>query len=135
MAATARKRSLREGNFCRPQTKFGSRSVKVMFLLLSVILFTEEGVCVCPIACWDTHPLGRHPSGQTPPPSDITGFGQQTGGTHTTQTTGMHTCFTGVCPSVILSTGVISNASCDMPHNGVPLPPTSDLRTYSHPWE
>ena len=39
---------------------------KVMFYTcLSVIQFTEGGVC--PIACWDTRPLGRHPLGQTPP--------------------------------------------------------------------
>ena len=38
---------------------------KVIFLHLSVILFTGEGVCLS--ACWDTTPLrSRHPPEQTP---------------------------------------------------------------------
>ena len=86
---------------------------KVMFLHLSVILFTEVG-CVSQHAMgqtpqrltppWQTHlgrhpigrhPLGRHPLGRSPrqtplPPSDTSGYGQRAGGTHRT---GMHTCF------------------------------------------
>ena len=71
---------------------------KVMFLHLSVILFTGGGVY--PSMQWGRHPLGRHPPRQTPPqadtlapgqtpPSNTTGYGQQVGGTHPT---GMHTC-------------------------------------------
>ena len=47
---------------------------KVIFLHLSVILFTGGGVCIS---------LGRHPV-----PSDTMGYGQQMGSTHPT---GMHT--------------------------------------------
>ena len=51
----------------------------------------STGGCVCPIACWDTHPPGRHPPGQTHPPAHcMLGYGQQAGGTHPT---GMHSCF------------------------------------------
>ena len=49
----------------RPQMKLWG---KVMFLHLSVILFTGGPVCL--IACWDTHtPLGRPPQA-TPHPAD-----------------------------------------------------------------
>ena len=46
---------------------------KVIFLHLSVILFTEGGG-VCLSACWDTIPLpgSRHPPEQTPPPREQT---------------------------------------------------------------
>ena len=40
---------------------------KVMFLHLSVILFTGGGGAVCPISCWDTHPLEQTSPRQTLP--------------------------------------------------------------------
>ena len=66
---------------------------KVMFLHLSVILFTG-GVSARLHAGMHT-PSGRHPPRQTPslgqtptlgrpPPSDTMGYGQQAGGTHPT---------------------------------------------------
>ena len=70
----------------RPQTKF----VKVMFLQMSVILFTG-GVCLS--ACWDTSPRSRPPWEQTPPRSRPPPPREQTAtaadGTHPT---GMHSC-------------------------------------------
>ena len=79
-----------------PQTKFA----KVMFSQVSVCPRRSGGVCFN--SCWDIHPLGRHPPGQTPPWADtpfpradpppaqcILGYGQQAGGTHPT---GMHSC-------------------------------------------
>ena len=49
---------------------------------------------VCPIACWDTPPLGPEagtPWEQTPPSTVHAGrYGQQAGGTHHT---GMQSCF------------------------------------------
>ena len=45
--------------YYHPQRSCG----KVMFLRLSVILFTGG---ICPGACWDSPP-GRHPPGHTPP--------------------------------------------------------------------
>ena len=56
-----------------PQRSWG----KVMFLRMSVILFTGGG---CLSACWDT-PLGAVYAGR---------YGQQAGGTHPT---GMHSCY------------------------------------------
>ena len=58
---------------------------KVMFLLVSVILFTE-GVCLS--ACWDTTPQrqtpgGRHTPQETgPPDADPPEAGTPTGGRH-----------------------------------------------------
>ena len=74
-------------NFYRPQTKFA----KVMFLHLSVILFTGGGLH----AGEDLHPGGSASKGvwQTPSPSDTTGYGQRAGGTHPT---GMHSFFTAL---------------------------------------
>ena len=58
---------------------------KVMFLHLSVILFTG-GICHTPRA--DT-PHGETPPRQTPPIQYMLGYGQQAGGTHPT---GMQSC-------------------------------------------
>ena len=91
-------------------TKFA----KVMFLHLSVILFTG-GVCLS--ACWDSRPPGsrhpprnrHHPPGadnppweQTPPPSTVHAgrYGQQSGGTHPT---GMDTCLDRKIRAVMMS--------------------------------
>ena len=96
--------------FYRLQTKFA----KVMFSQVSVC---PQGAF--PIACWDTHPVGRHPSRQAPPWADtplgrpaqpdttldrhplrhppgqcMLGYGQQAGGTHPT---GMHSCSWILC--------------------------------------
>ena len=70
----------------RPRTKFA----KVMF----------SQVFVCPqmgglhLGVGSLHPGGGESAskgvGQTPPPSDTTGYGQRAGGTHPT---GMHSCF------------------------------------------
>ena len=57
-------------NYYRPQRSWG----KVMFLHVSVILFTG-GWGVCPIACWDTSPLGPEagtPWDQAPPRAGTT---------------------------------------------------------------
>ena len=62
-------------NYYRPQKKFA----KVMFLHLSVSHSVHRGRG------------GLHPGGQTPSPSDTTGYGQRAGGRHPT---GMHSCFT-----------------------------------------
>ena len=77
---------------------------KVMFLHLSVILFTGEGVGF-PIMHHRPHDKGQGVCiqggsacmrgvyiwgvGEIPPRSDTTGYGQQVGGTHTT---GMYSC-------------------------------------------
>ena len=71
---------------------------KVMFLHLSVILFTGGGESA-PLHAGihspgrDTtlgrHPLGRNPLGQTLLLPNTRGYGEQMGGTHST---GMHTC-------------------------------------------
>ena len=79
---TARKRSFGQGNIYRPQRSCG----KVMFLQLSVILFTG-GDSVHRGGVWQTPPREDTPAQQTPTAAD---------GTHTT---GMHSCFTGVCLS------------------------------------
>ena len=50
-------------DYYSPQLSCG----KVMFLHLSVIL-SKGGVCLS--ACWNRHPLGRNPLGQTPPWTD-----------------------------------------------------------------
>ena len=57
--------------FYRPQRRCG----KVMFLHLSVILFTRV-VCLPhhPLDQRQTPPLGRHPSGQTPPAQCMLGY-------------------------------------------------------------
>ena len=48
-----------------------------MFLHLSVILFTEGGVCLS--ACWDTQPpISRHPPGADTPPREQTPPWEQT---------------------------------------------------------
>ena len=90
----------------RPQRSWG----KVMFLHLSVILFT--GGIFCLSACWDIDPSRSrppgadtllpgadlptgadtpHPRSRHPPPGAVHAgrYGQQEGGTHPT---GMHTC-------------------------------------------
>ena len=54
------------GNNYRPQQSWG----KVMFLHLSVILFTGEGVCLS--ACWDTTPPWKHTPQKAPPPPGST---------------------------------------------------------------
>ena len=78
-------------SFLPPQTTFG----KVMFLHLSVILFTGG---VCPSPCWDT-PLPPGPKADTPPQPPGADplfavhagrYGQQEAGTHPT---GMHSCY------------------------------------------
>ena len=57
---------------------------KVMFLHLSVILFTRgRGLCI------EGGGSASKGGGQIPSPSDTTGYGQRTGGTHPT---GMHSC-------------------------------------------
>ena len=54
---------------------------KIMFLHLSMILFTGGGVYP---------PVGQTPQADTiAPPSDTTGYGQQAGGMHPT---GMYSC-------------------------------------------
>ena len=56
--------------FYRPQHSCG----KIMFLHLSVILFTGVCVCVHPSMHWGRHPPGRHIppcTGADPPPADI----------------------------------------------------------------
>ena len=89
--------------YYRPQRSYS----KVMFLHLSVILFTGGVSASSPGQVpWADTPLGRHPlwadtptPGQTPPaqyilihtPSQcMLGYGQQAGGTHPT---GMHSCW------------------------------------------
>ena len=72
--------------------------LKVMFLHLSVILFTCGG-CLPHCMLGYTPPRGQTPPEQTLPradtllgrhhPADSTGYGQQAGGMHPT---GMHTC-------------------------------------------
>ena len=79
--------------FYRPQTKFA----KVMFLHLSVILFTGgKYLGRCPPGRYT--PLGRYTLRAGTPPGRYTpahprqcmlGYGQQAGGTHPT---GMHSC-------------------------------------------
>ena len=73
--------------YYRPQRSWG----KVVFLHVSVILFTGRGVCLS--ACWDTilPPGPGTPPGADPPEAVHAGrYGQQAGGTHPT---GMHTCY------------------------------------------
>ena len=65
--------------FYRPQRSCG----KVMFLHLSVILFTGRGVCHT--SPWADTTLGRH----HPLAQCMLGYGQQAGGTHPTE---MHSC-------------------------------------------
>ena len=95
--------AFRSASFYRPQRSCG----KVMFLHLSVILFTEVA-CHTPLGRhttpWHTPPRQtppRHiPPGQTTPPTHhpwadippaqcMLGYGQQAGGTHPP---GMHSC-------------------------------------------
>ena len=39
---------------------------KVVSLHMSVSYSVHGGGGICPIVCWNTHPPGRHPPGQTP---------------------------------------------------------------------
>ena len=78
------------GYHYRPQTKFA----KVMFLYLSVNMFTGRGGVLHPggsASKGGLHPGGLHQGalhrgGRTPPPTDTMGYDQRTGGTHPTLT-------------------------------------------------
>ena len=75
-----------------------NKVAKIVFLHLSVILFTGGGVCLS--ACWDTTtpreqtpPRTRHPPGADTPPDQQTATVAD--GTHPI---GMHSCYESNCP-------------------------------------
>ena len=96
------KKSILHGKFWRLKFLPAANEVssKVVFSQASVILSTWGGVCI--------QVVGQIP----PPPSDTTGCGQRTGGTHPT---GMHSCFSNIFTCDQHEKAQMSQFSRDLP--------------------